>query len=132
MIRFKINWYGFLLTLFFVPGFLICQMTDCVVLAPNKSPSFSLAGPNAAENGEAQKYPVGTRETMDQPEYLFGSYNHFDTIFTAKAVPSSRYYMDVPQVAAPTEYLLLLSCRTILAGSSSEAKSDNRAIDRPK
>ena len=52
MIRFKINWYGILLTLFFVPGTLVCQMTDGVVLAPNNSPSFSSTGPNAAENGE--------------------------------------------------------------------------------
>ena len=87
MIRFKSNWYGILLTLFFVPGTLVCQMTDGVVLAPNNSPSFSPTGPNAAENGEAQKYPVGSRETMDQPEYLVGSYSHFDTIFPAKAVP---------------------------------------------
>ena len=54
MIRFKIIWYGILLTLFFVPGTLVCQMTDGVVLAPNNSPSFSPTGPDAAENGEAQ------------------------------------------------------------------------------
>ncbi len=47
MIRFKINWYGILLTLFFVPGTLVCQMTDGVVLAPNNSPSFSPTGPDA-------------------------------------------------------------------------------------
>jgi len=64
MIRFKSNWYGILLTLSFVPGTLVCQMTDGVVLAPNSFPSFSPTGPNAAESGEAQKYPVGTRETI--------------------------------------------------------------------
>ena len=87
MPRFKINWYRFLLTLFLAPGTLVCQITDRVVSASNNSPSFSPTGPNAAENGEAQNYPIGTRETMDQPEYLVGSYSHFDTIFPARAVP---------------------------------------------
>jgi CubicO group peptidase (beta-lactamase class C family) len=85
MLRFKIN--RVLLTLCLAPRTLVCQMTDGVVSAPNNSPTFSPTGPNAAEHGEAQKYPIGTRETMDQPEYLVGSYSHFDTIFPAKAVP---------------------------------------------
>ena len=65
MLRFEINWYRFLLTLFLVPGTLVCQITDRDVSDSNNSPSFSPTGPNAAENGEAQKYPIGTRETMN-------------------------------------------------------------------
>lgn len=50
-------------------------------------PQFSATGPQANSFGAAQGFPVGSIHTMEQPQFLIGSYSHFDAIFPSRGVP---------------------------------------------
>lgn len=50
-------------------------------------PQFSARGPQANSYGQAQGFPVGNIHTMEQPQFLIGSYSHFDAIFPSRGVP---------------------------------------------
>src|SRR5262245_34239291 len=52
-------------------------------------PKFSPTGPNAAEYGEAEGYPIGTRTTTFQIPHLVGVQSHYDQVFPARPVARS-------------------------------------------
>jgi len=50
-------------------------------------PQFSPSSPQANSYGAAQGFPVGNIHTMEQQQFLIGSYSHFDAIFPSRGVP---------------------------------------------
>ena len=50
-------------------------------------PVFSGSGPDAADYGAAQGFPLGTPATASQLENLVGTYSHFGELFPSRAVP---------------------------------------------
>jgi CubicO group peptidase (beta-lactamase class C family) len=49
-------------------------------------PVFSDSGPDAADYGAAQGFPVGTQVTAAQLEHLVGTYSHFGEMFPSRPV----------------------------------------------
>jgi CubicO group peptidase (beta-lactamase class C family) len=64
--------------------FLLCGL---ILLAAESVPHFAPSGPDAANYGEAQHFPVGGPHDVNSPQFLIGSYSHFDSIFPARGVP---------------------------------------------
>ncbi|MEW6744053.1 MAG: serine hydrolase [Planctomycetota bacterium] len=53
-------------------------------------PVFSKSGPDAAEYGADDGYPVGTRSTFTQVRYLVGAFSHFDQLFPAHVISRAK------------------------------------------
>src|SRR5262245_33690531 len=53
---------------------------------PAAGPVFLSTGPDAADYGSDEGYPVGTRLTFTQPRYLVGAFTHFDQLFPAHVI----------------------------------------------
>jgi CubicO group peptidase (beta-lactamase class C family) len=49
-------------------------------------PVFSGSGPDAADYGAAQGFPLGTQATAAQVEHLVGTYSHFGELFSSRPV----------------------------------------------
>ncbi len=58
-----------------------------LVMQAAGDPQFSPTGPQANTYGSAQGFPVGNIHTLEQPQFLIGSYSHFDAIFPSRGVP---------------------------------------------
>jgi CubicO group peptidase (beta-lactamase class C family) len=50
-------------------------------------PVFSDTGPDAQALGADEGYPIGTRATLNQPQYMVGEYSHYDELLPARLVP---------------------------------------------
>jgi CubicO group peptidase (beta-lactamase class C family) len=47
---------------------------------------LSATGPDAAAHGAREHYPIGTRATMFDQQFLVGTFSHFDSLFPANTV----------------------------------------------
>lgn len=52
----------------------------------DQQPFFSATGPDAAEYGAADHYPVGSLDTLSEKKYMVGDFSHFDLLFPAHTV----------------------------------------------
>ena len=71
------------------------------IAADGTAPIFSDTGPDAAEYGAAQGYPVGAATLGSQPLYLVGTYSHFDQVVPVRVV--ARATTPWPFRRAPAE-----------------------------
>ena len=71
------------------PGCLVAALLLAIsgAVCAESGPVFSDAGPDAAAFGAAENYPLGTRATLNQQQYMVGDYSHYDALLTARVVP---------------------------------------------
>jgi CubicO group peptidase (beta-lactamase class C family) len=67
-------------------------------------PVFSDTGPDAALFGADEGYPIGTRATLNQQQYMVGEYSHYDELLPARLV--ARAATPSPFERAPEELTL--------------------------
>ena len=66
-------------------------------------PIFSAGGPDAAEYGGADHFPMGSPSTFFEKKYMVGSFSHFDLLFPARSVSPAATVWNFQRPVKPPE-----------------------------
>jgi CubicO group peptidase (beta-lactamase class C family) len=88
--------------------FFVCIAAGLLLFAAaaaytERQPLFSATGPDAAEYGAAEHYPVGSPATLSDKKYMVGDLSHFDLLFPAHVVASAPLVWQFHRPGTPPE-----------------------------
>ncbi|HEX4227040.1 MAG TPA: hypothetical protein VHZ07_00100 [Bryobacteraceae bacterium] len=114
-----------------------CIATGLLLLAAacaytEQQPAFSATGPDAAEYGAAEHYPVGSLDTLSGQKYLVGDFSHFDRLFPARTVASAPQVWHFSRPPNASRDHIFSRRQPLFAAGLSKALADYRSIDRQR